>query len=300
MDVELLLGARHRCGLRVFPPFDRRGVTGRLGPNQTLRLEGDSIRRSATLTIAELVPNSDNLLALETEELAGVLLEHLNATCPRDPNPQTNVDQPHRHNFFNGLRNHPLFPTASGQINYQVALALMEAWSWLERENFIAARAGFSGAEDYFITRRGRRAKSRAGLDSYRKANLLPRAKLHPSIAEKVYPAFLRGEYDTAIFQAFREVEVAVRDVGKYPPDTVGVRLMREAFRPAQGTSVPGPLTDAGLPVAEQEGMMNLFAGAIGLYKNPQSHRNVPADAMDAAEVIIFASHLLRLIDTRS
>ena len=45
--------------------------------------------------------------------------------------------------------------------------------------------------------------------------------------------------------------------------------------------------------------MMNLFVGAIGLYKNPQSHRNVPTDAMDAAEVIIFASHLLRLVDRR-
>jgi uncharacterized protein (TIGR02391 family) len=251
------------------------------------------------LTIAELVPSADDLLALETEELAGVLLEHLNATCPSDPSPQTNADQPHRHNFFIGLRS---YPTASSQINYRVALALMEAWSWLERENFMAVRAGFNGAEDYFITRRGRRVKSRTGLDSYRKANLLPRARLHPSIAERVYPAFLWGEYDTAIFQAFREVEVAVRDAGKYPPDTVGMRLMREAFRPAQGAGAPGPLTDTVLPVAEQEGMMNLFVGAIGLYnyKNPQSHRNVPAEALDAAEVIIFASHLLRLVDRRA
>jgi uncharacterized protein (TIGR02391 family) len=251
------------------------------------------------LTIPQLVPNPEDLIAIETEELAGVLLEHLNATYPRDPAPNTNVDQPHRHNFFIGLRNYPSYPAASSQIQDSVAYALMEAWSWLERENFIAVRAGFHNTEEYFITRRGRRAKSRTGLQAYVKANLLPRAKLHPVIADRVYPAFLRGEYDTAVFQAFREVEVAVRDGGKFQADTVGVKLMRDAFRPAQGTNPPGPLTDTALPVAEQEGMMNLFAGAIGLYKNPQSHRNVPTDPMDAAEVIIFASHLLRLVDTR-
>jgi hypothetical protein len=68
---------------------------------------------------------------------------------------------------------------------------------------------------------------------------------------------------------------------------------MRDAFR-----SVPlGPLTDATVPVAEQEGLSNLFTGAIAVYKNPQSHRNVPTEAIDAAEVIIFASHLLRIVD---
>jgi uncharacterized protein (TIGR02391 family) len=251
------------------------------------------------LTIPQLVPNPEDLIALEIEELAGVLLEHLNATYPRDPEPNTNVDQPHRHNVFNGLRNYPPYPGASSHVQDRVAYALMEAWSWLERENFIAVRAGFHNTEDYFITRRGRRVTSRVGLQTYIKANLLPRANLHPLIADRVYPAFLRGEYDTAVFQAFREVEIAVRDGGKFQADAVGVKLMRDAFRPAQGTNPPGPLTDATLPIAEQEGMMNLFAGAIGLYKNPQSHRNVPTDAIDAAEVITFASHLLRLVDMR-
>jgi uncharacterized protein (TIGR02391 family) len=78
----------------------------------------------------------------------------------------------------------------------------------------------------------------------------------------------------------------------------VGVNLMRDAFRPVNNKgNPPGPLTDTLLPIAEQEGMMSLFAGAILLYKNPQSHRNVPTGDADAAEVIGFASQLLRIVD---
>jgi hypothetical protein len=33
------------------------------------------------------------------------------------------------------------------------------------------------------------------------------------------------------------------------------------------------------------------------MYKNPQSHRHVPTDGQDAAEVIVFASQLLRIVD---
>jgi uncharacterized protein (TIGR02391 family) len=119
-------------------------------------------------------------------------------------------------------------------------------------------------------------------------------------IATEVYPAFLRGKYDTAIFEAFREVEVAVREAGRFGPDDYGTDLMRAAFKPAEKkgqVTTPGTLTDTQLPVAEQEAMANLFAGAIGLYKNPQSHRHVPAHPEDAAEVIVFASQLLWIVD---
>jgi uncharacterized protein (TIGR02391 family) len=139
--------------------------------------------------------------------------------------------------------------------------------------------------------------QTRADFDAYRKAGLLPRGQLHALIAARVYPAFLRGEYDTAVFQAFREVEIAVRDAGRFPADLVGVELMRQAFRavnrPNQAAQTPGPLTDANLPIA----MAHLFAGAIGLYKNPQSHRYVPTSAAETAEVVLFASHLLRIVD---
>lgn len=84
-----------------------------------------------------------------------------------------------------------------------------------------------------------------------------------------------------------------VRERGGFQADDVGVALMRLAFKPAPkageaGTS--GPLTNLELPAAEQEAMAHLFAGAIGLYKNPHNHRHVPANPQEAAEVIALAS----------
>lgn len=96
---------------------------------------------------------------------------------------------------------------------------------------------------------------------------------------------------------------MAVRGAGKFPAELVGTKLMREAFRPVDPDKpaiTPGSLTDTTLPAAEQKGMADLFSGAIGLYKNPQSHRNVPTEATDAAEIIVFASHLLRMVDRLS
>lgn len=176
----------------------------------------------------------------------------------------------------------------------------MEAWNWLEKEGFLISNAQQPSAHWFFLSRRAARIKSREDLAAYRKASLLPRGQLHPLIAAKVYPAFLRGEYDTAVFQAFREVEVAVRQSGGFNAELLGTKLMREAFRPLDPknpATTPGPLTQTALPTAEQEAMAHLFSGAIGLYKNPQSHRNIPTEAIDAAEVIVFANHLLRVMD---
>ena len=132
-------------------------------------------------------------------------------------------------------------------------------------------------------------------MEAYRKANLLPKELLHPMIDYKAYPLFLRGEYDTAVFQAFKEVEVAVREAGSYEKKDYGVKLMRQAFHPETGK-----LIDTNQLTAEKEATLALFAGSIGLYKNPSSHRNVDITAVEAAEAIIFASHLLKIVDSRT
>lgn len=70
---------------------------------------------------------------------------------------------------------------------------------------------------------------------------------------------------------------------------------MREAF------GLPnGPLVDKIALKPEQESLADLFAGAIGLYKNASSHRTgTVSDPMVATEIIMLASHLLRLVEAR-
>ena len=125
--------------------------------------------------------------------------------------------------------------------------------------------------------------------------HLLPKQLLHPTIAQKVWASFLRGDYDTAVFQSFKEIEVRVRQLGRFGATDVGVDLMRKAFKPDEG-----PLTDTTSPRAEQEALMHLMAGAVGSYKNPHSHRDVIIEPSEAVEMIMLASHLLGIVDKRA
>jgi uncharacterized protein (TIGR02391 family) len=124
----------------------------------------------------------------------------------------------------------------------------------------------------------------------------LPKDLIHPSIREEVWLQASLGQWATAVFIAFRQVEETVRAAGGYSPNNVGVSLMRDAFHKDNG-----PLTNKGDPLAEREALSSLFAGAIGSYKNPHSHRKVAGlEATEAREIVMLASHLLRIVEDRT
>jgi len=236
----------------------------------------------------EVLPQPEQALELPPEELAVFILKFL-ALQHQDQSGQLN-----RYNF---MLSSNVIPYSGRELSDKMARVFMEAWIWLEREGFLAPKPGDTG-NWVFITRRGHQlieSLKASDFKAYQLGDLLPSKNLDPVLVKDVRPLFLRGDYDTAIFRAFKEVEVRVRKASKLAPEDIGVQLMRKAF-----DSKTGLLTDTTAPVAERENLAHLFAGAIGVFKNPSSHREVKIyDPVVVVEAIMFADMLLRFVSVQ-
>lgn len=211
-------------------------------------------------------------------------LEILRAICAGREQPPTGNRRSHRLE----LEQHHW-----GTRDLEAARAYEEAFDWLWSHGLVARDPTQDGPDWYFVTERGWHA-AQDGLAAMSAARRLD-VELHPLIAERVRAQYLLGEYEAAAFLAMRQVEIRVRDLAEASADDIGVPLMKSAFRPG------GPLADGNLEAGEQEATMALFWGALGVFKNPSSHRQVEfEDPTLASEVILFADLLLRLLEQRA
>lgn len=241
------------------------------------RLEVQS--RAADSVSESYIPPGDEAVELPVDDLALRLLHLV------DEGGQTHLLSRHEATWVGSWENHP------GGEGAAFLHAIAEAWDWLASRLLVARRPGDKG-EFAFITRRGERVLAAKDGPALLRAEERIDVDLHPIIATRVRRQFLLGEYELAALAAMSEVEIRIRQLAKAGEGDIGVPLTQSAFKDG------GPLADPKLEPGERKATMALFWGALGVFKNPSSHRQVEYDDPTlAAEVVLLADLLLRILD---
>ena len=237
-------------------------------------------------TLRALIPDRAAVIAMHSGDLAGYILEVLVSAN------QTDRGIWNRRNFCTQACREYASPERGFEID--VGVACSTAWCWLELNGFICQHPE-QDAGWFHPTPRGLAVRNHQALRQFISNEQLPEIFLHPELLVNVRPLFLQSRFETAVFEAFKTLEVTIRSAAKLGYDMIGVQLASRAFNPEDGE-----LTDRAAEKGERVALMNLMTGALGSYKNPASHRRVEISAEEARDMIILASHLLKIVDTRA
>jgi len=228
------------------------------------------------------LPASEQALSMPTEELAGYLVLH-----------HKNMNAFHVHNVMCEIDSSTMNQGPQNrQTIAQYKEALAEAYGWAFTEGLFIIYPNDVNGGWWKVSRRGRQLQDPVDVLELSDRDILPKAFLHPMIAEHAAPIFKLGKYDAAVLQAFKQVEIAVKQASNV--GEVGAKLMRTAFNPNSG--VLNTLQEP----SEKEGLMFVFTGAIQLFRNSTGHNNIVLAPQEAAHLLIHASYLLTLVEKHS
>ncbi|HSH62350.1 MAG TPA: TIGR02391 family protein [Acidimicrobiales bacterium] len=222
-------------------------------------------------------PTAEELRELSTPELGLIILKSRRADLNAN-----SVIQEHR-------QAHDLNQEPDVQ---RLLERLGDAWAWLVANALIGPHVNQDPNSGWCrITDRGRQVAEENSVTALMADQRLP-DDLHPLLRE-AKRQFRAGNPELAVFEAMKQIEVRLRDLSGASNGEIGTKLARQALEPRSG-----PLADPRLEEAERQAISHLFAGALGAFKNPTSHRIVDFDDPAlAADAVLLADLLMRMLD---
>lgn len=171
---------------------------------------------------------------------------------------------------------------------------LRQAWAWLETQGYVAPDHSQGGnwkvltAEGHAIATSPDVAGTLRRVQAASQLNI----DLHPRLRRAGIDATFRsGDTDSAIRDAFADVEDAVRTLAGYGTQDYGVKLMSKALgkKGALGMHVDAQL---------QVGTQRMFEGAFAVLRNPAGHGPTGLTVEQAVETVLHADLLMRILGT--
>jgi hypothetical protein len=147
------------------------------------------------------------------------------------------------------------------------------------------------------ISDKGRQIVGEVDFIAARIRSRYSRDMFHADLPDAAWNAFRSGDYDTAVYEAFKALESSIRKKGigqnSIGATDHGVSLMLKAF-----DVNAGPLTDKAAPKGRTERRRELFSGAFGELRNPVAQGDPKiTDPLVAVEEMIAAGMLQRIVD---
>lgn len=243
--------------------------------------------------IIELFPTADRFLEALDVERERAILRRIVEYC---------ADQMHPMITRAALCNQ-LYETGGYVYDHVKKIAVEKAfartWKALEDAGLIEEPDPMNGKNGYRVPApAGVSAATTPDLAAIKVVARFTRDMFHPFLPDAAWNAFRSGDYDSAVFESFKAVEVTVRSKGLgkngIHATSHGDGLMRDAFNPDVG-----PLTDMKATRGRRERRRELFTGAFGELRNPKAHSDPTiTDPLIAVEEMMIAGALQRIVDS--